>query len=192
LIILVATSSLTVESPRGSADVFARGLRRTERLSRNYSGQEDKDECSEHLHMSTIGKVKTKVRRRPSQSTLFIRFSVYLFLVTRGPLCYVMTTVCVVCKRGAVWVPVLQVHVMTRGGEDTALHVINYSDRKPVLSMLYRRGRTGMTIVLGPLLVHGLLRIHIPIFRLHLSISLIQSILGEIGLQVRPALLLHL
>ena len=47
--ILVATSSLTVESPRGSADVFVEGLKRTKRLSRNYSGQEDKDESSEHL-----------------------------------------------------------------------------------------------------------------------------------------------
>ena len=45
--------------------------------------------------------------------------------------------------------PVLQVHVMTRGGEDTALHVINCSDRKPALSMLYRQGRTVMTIILG-------------------------------------------
>jgi len=89
-------------------------------------------------------------------------------------------------------VPVLQVHVMTRGGEDTALHVINCSDRKPALSMLYRQGRTVMSIILGPLLVHSLLRIHIPIFRLHLSISLVPSIPGEIGLQVRPALLLHL
>ena len=95
-------------------------------------------------------------------------------------------------EKGAVWVPVLQVRIMTRGGEDTALHVMNYCDRRPVLSMLYRRGRTGMTIVLGPLLVHGLLRIHIPIFRLHLSISVVPSMLEEIDVQLRPGLLLRL
>jgi len=47
--ILVATSSLTVESPRVLVRTLVEGLGHTERLSRSYSGQEDKDESSKHL-----------------------------------------------------------------------------------------------------------------------------------------------
>ena len=80
--------------------------------------------------------MKTRVRTRLSDSALFIRFSVYLFRVERGPLYHDDYVCSVQKKKGGVWVPVnLALLSMTRGGQDTALHVIDYIDRTSTTRM---------------------------------------------------------
>jgi hypothetical protein len=75
--------------------------------------------------------VKTKVRRRlKSFNALYVFSPTVYFRVRRGPLYHDDCVYSVQEKQGkkrGVWVPV-SFDTMTRGGEDTALHIINYSE----------------------------------------------------------------